>query len=55
VWPLVVGPSVTTALTDFSFQNLGFLDFLGIFSSKNHLKNQYLPNISIEILPNKFL
>jgi hypothetical protein len=30
-----IGPSVTMSLTDFSFQNLVFLEFIGIFSNKN--------------------
>jgi hypothetical protein len=34
----VVGPSVTTSLTDFSFQNLVFWEFIWIFSSGNHPK-----------------
>jgi len=33
-----VGPSVTTFWTDFSFQNLVFLEFIWIFSSRNHFK-----------------
>jgi hypothetical protein len=28
VWPVQLGPSVTTSSTDFSFQNLVFLEFI---------------------------
>jgi hypothetical protein len=38
-----VGPSVTTSSTDFSFQNLVFKEFIGIFSGRNHLKNLISP------------
>jgi hypothetical protein len=38
-----VGPSVTVSSTDFSFQNLIFWNLFGIFSARNHFKNQYLP------------
>jgi hypothetical protein len=33
-----VGPSVITASTDFSFQNLVFWEFIWISSGRNHLK-----------------
>jgi hypothetical protein len=33
-----IGPSVITSSTDFSFQNLVFLEFIWIFSVRNHLK-----------------
>jgi hypothetical protein len=49
-----IGPSVTMSSTDFSFQNLGFLDFFGNFQQQKSLKNQYLPHFSIQILANKF-
>ncbi len=32
------GPSVITSSTDFSFQNLVFLEFIWIFSDRNHSK-----------------
>jgi len=39
-----IGPSVTTSSTDFSFQNLIFLEFIWIFNGRNHFLNQYLPH-----------
>ncbi len=48
------GTSVTMSSTDFSFQNLVFKNLFGIFSGKNHLKNQYLPHSeskSYQIIP----
>jgi hypothetical protein len=33
-----VGPSFTMSSTDFSFKNLVFLEFIWIFSGRNHLK-----------------
>ncbi len=44
----VIGPSVTMSSTDFSFQNLVFLEFIWIFSGRNHLKI----NISHTLNPN---
>jgi hypothetical protein len=44
----VVGPNVTTSSTDFSFQNLVFLEFIWIFNNNNHLKI----NISHILNPN---
>jgi len=38
-----VGASVATSSTDFSFQNLVFLEFIWIFSSKNHFKINISP------------
>jgi hypothetical protein len=43
-----IGPSFTTSSTDFSFQNLIFLNFFWIFSGRNHLKI----NISQTLNPN---
>jgi len=43
-----VGPSVITSTTDSSFKNLVFLEFISIFSGKNHLKI----NISHILNPN---
>jgi hypothetical protein len=34
----VVGPSVTSSSTDFSLQNLVFLEFIWIFSGRNYFK-----------------
>ncbi len=36
--------SVTTSLTEFSLLKPGFLEFIWIFSRRNHFKNQYLPH-----------
>jgi len=44
----VVGPSVTTSSTDFSFQNLVFWDFFEFSAGKSHLKI----NISHILNPN---
>ncbi len=39
--------------TDFSFRNLVFWNLFGIFSNRNHLKNQYLPHSESKFLSNK--
>jgi hypothetical protein len=41
-----VGPSVTTSSIGFSFSKPGFLDFVWIFSGRNHLKSNisHIPN-----------
>ncbi len=45
VWPVPVGPSVTTSSTDFFLPKPGFFGiYIEIFSSRNHFKNQYLPH-----------
>ncbi len=46
--------SVTIFSTDFSFQNLGFSEFIWICSGWNHLKINISPTFWIQILPNKF-
>jgi hypothetical protein len=43
-----VGPNVTMSSTEFSFQNLVFLEFIWIFSSRNHFRI----NISHILNPN---
>jgi hypothetical protein len=46
--------SVTTFSTDFLFQYLVFLEFIWIFSGRNHLKHNISPTFWIQIWPNKF-
>jgi hypothetical protein len=51
-----IGPSVTKSSTDFSFQNLVFLEFIWIFIGRNHFQMNIShildPNLTKEIPSN---